>query len=277
MTRQRRLPLACLFSITCRRLWPIWPALLLIACRPLDVREPTAVPVVLSTTATLIGPTPTAVVLALRPTPVAQMPTCEHPYYPLRQGATWTYLITGTLLPDEQRQVVTELINTGGTTAVTIQTIGITATQALCTSTGLFFQAYPTFTGVVNHAIAETTHAEGAFLPPEGQLTPGAMWHTYYNLRSPLTRVIDGVAQTVVLTTSIRLTFEVIDTERVTTPAGVFDTLKINLHTTAHLSLSHQPEIDYDQVLWFARGVGLVKSTFLNTGRTIELTQYHVP
>src|SRR5262245_40303187 len=70
-------------------------AALLGACGAPTSPAATSTPVAIAPSATVPAPTPTLVVLTplASATPVVEAPACENPYYPLRQGASWTYTL----------------------------------------------------------------------------------------------------------------------------------------------------------------------------------------
>lgn len=249
---------------------------------------PSAVSAQLSAAATAAAPATTAAPAATTP-PVTSAPlsvsggsgACDNPYYPLRQGATWTYTVTGLDKPAEQTQTVTKVEN--GSAEITLQTGTITVKNPVdCTAEGLKFGNLPSITSQTGNLNAELTavSSEGVYLPRADRLVPGAQWDAHYVLKGK----ISMAQQAIDVTEDVKLHFEVVGSEKVTVPAGTFDALKIKQHLTIDIQMANAPASvppgSFDQFVWFARDVGMVKtSVSLPESRdlTTELKSYNIP
>ncbi|MEX2029511.1 MAG: hypothetical protein WD906_00855 [Anaerolineales bacterium] len=134
--------------------------LCLVGCGPIA----TATPLPTSTPSPTATPTPT-----VTPTPVwTAQSACDHPYFPLRQGARWAYT---SKLPEGPAtlEVIVNLV-TGDLQRATAETTDYTYH---CDATGLTYSA-PNF-------IAGTVRTlGGVLLPPVDQLTLGSSWDYVY-------------------------------------------------------------------------------------------------
>lgn len=247
------------------------------------VEPPTSVPSELPTSApvateaapeTIVAPT------AMVSPPATGSTACNNAYYPLRQGATWTYTIAGMTAPIEQVHTITSVQD--ATVELTIQTGGTVAiTQITCTDEGLKFGSLPSISsqgGLTGQF--ETQSVEGSYLLASDRMVPGATWDTRYVIVGKMT----VGQQELAITQEVTLHSQVIGSESVTVAAGTFDALKIAqqliLNTTAQGAPMAMPAITIDQQSWYAHDVGLIKSTTTMSGvppSSTELKSYTLP
>lgn len=219
--------------------------------------------------------------------PVAGAGFCANAYYPVREGATWTYSSTGG--PAGGRgftDTITSVRDDGFTLTSKFGTL--TRTQEWsCTADGLVAMqlggaALSIFEPDTMQVNLDVSHVSGVTFPSEIQ--PGDSWQHALDfsgkvaLRGHETDA-KGDAQS---------SFTAVGYEKVTVPAGTFDALKIHVDTTFHL-VSNFSGVDvpftfttpYDY--WFVQGVGWVKASGKGTvdddsfTETIELQSYSIP
>jgi hypothetical protein len=192
-------------------------------------------------TATLApSPTPTA---TLPPAPVAES-ACDHPYLPLRLGATWFYEPT----LGEGPNIVTVTVNTvqGDTQSATAET---TEYAYQCDANGLTYSGLRLPVGVI-------TNLSGVFLPPADQLAPGYTWnYAYYsNIAAPPSGLI---------TTTVYLTSTVVSADPVTFNGETYPGLQVFVEAVSVTEASGvfpvQNQVAYTFTRVLAQGVGLVE------------------
>jgi hypothetical protein len=204
--------------------------------------------------------------------------SCDHPFFPLREGATWSYRISGVGQGLEQTQTVT---NVAGATAELAISIGVTTTanRIECTAAGLRFSAFPGGISQLQPGDGvqfETAESEGVHLLPADQLVPGATWDARYALEGKLT----AAGQESPISYDLAIHFEVVGGEQVSVPAGPFEALKVRQQLRAVSQAANSPPVELEQFAWYARDVGLVKTSVLLTHTdavVTELKSYNIP
>ena len=197
---------------------------------------------------------------------------CDHPYFPLRAGATWTYtgrtgesIITVTSVDgdlDNAAATLTKVVQ--GITDITTVTCGPDGIRSDSTSGDILglswqFEFGPNW---------ERTEVTGFWLLPANELIPGARWssHSAFANAQGRTSARDQ-EHTVAGIESIVLDGQTVEALRVDVTLG-YDA---NLDTSGNASE------------WFVRRVGLVKSEahLITSGvtgdNTVELKTYSVP
>lgn len=256
-----------------------------------------------------VGTRWTLAALALATIPAAARAECPHPYMPLRTGATWVYLMSWTgSTPGPVKRILTTRV-----TSVEVkgdgQVVRMTNTESVstgkgddrivgrseqvfkCTPDGIVAALEP---GVVKRCpgnastCAEGTQVpsdteilsnEGVLLPPSVALNPGQSWRQRLSYRvNPPSSALGSPASGLV--GSRESTETVATNERITTPAGAMDTVKVTSEETVvvpHLAQAtppggSQPGRTRKSSSWYARGVGLVR--FADDAHTTELLSY---
>jgi hypothetical protein len=197
---------------------------------------------------------------------------CDHPYLPLRLGATWTYagrtgdsIITVTGVDGDQDNATATLTKVvqgiTDVTTVTCGPVGIRSDSTTGDVLGLSwqFEFGPSW---------ERTEVSGFWLLPYSQLIPGARWSSHSAFASAQGRTsARDQEHTVAGIESIPLDGQPVEALRVDMTLG-YDA---NLDTSGNASE------------WFVRGIGLVKSEaqITTSGVTgdnnLELMSYSVP
>lgn len=247
--------------------------------------DTTSVPGAGGTELTSTAEIPTATVGA--EAPAASEGQCANPYYPVREGATWTYSSTGGPSGGYSfTDTITSVRDDGFT--LTTQFDQLTRTQEWgCSAEGLVaLQLGGTSAATLNTDQMQVTfdvgNVSGVTYPK--QVNPGDTWQ--HALEFTAKMVVGG--QNIDATGDAHSSFQAVGNESVTVPAGTFDALKIHVDTTININgnfngvsfpVSFTAPYDY----WFVQGVGWVKAT--GTGdisgqsfnETIELQSYNIP
>jgi hypothetical protein len=181
-----------------------------------------------------LAPTPT-------PAPVYAPPSaCDHPYLPLRGGASWTYTMAGgdSSLPDTTTVIAVQ----GDTQTATAETNDYVYE---CDSLGIRYSISGNGHGTVKNI-------SGVYLPPAESLALGFVWNYDYEI------VYDFAPNTAGPIT--HLTCTVIGTEPVTLNEVTYEGLQIRVEVVNELPpvLADQGPVEYSYDLVLARGVGLV-------------------
>lgn len=219
--------------------------------------------------------------------PVAGSGLCANAYYPVREGATWTYQSSGGPLGGYGFTDTITAVREDGFT-LTSQFDDLTRTQEwACRTEGLVaLQLGGTSAATLNSQDMQLTldvgNVSGVTFPSE--IAPGDQWE--HALEFTGTMNVGG--QEIEANGSARSTFNAIGNESVTVPAGTFDAIKIRVDSTININGVFQGvavpvTISSPYDYWFVQGVGWVKAS--GTGdvggesfsETIELQSYNIP
>ena len=219
--------------------------------------------------------------------PVAGQGLCTNLYYPVRQGATWTYKSTGGPAGEYS---FTDTVTSAREDGFTLSTqIGdITRTQEwVCTAEGLAaLQLGGAPAAMLNsqniQLNLDISNATGVTFPI--QLNPGDQWQQTMDVQGNVTMM----NQEAEATGNAQMNFSAIGNESVTVPAGTFDALKVAVNVTLNVDATYEGitlpvSFSGDYTYWFAPNVGWVKAS--GTGNvlgssfsdTTELQSYSIP
>lgn len=238
--------------------------------------QTTATIAVAEATATLAGSTP-----------VAGQGLCTNVYYPVRQGATWTYKSTGGPAGEYSfMDTITSARENGFT--LTTQIGDLTRTQEwTCNADGLAaLQLGGAPAAMLNsqniQLNLDISNATGVTFP--SQINPGDEWQQTMNVTGNVTMM----NQEADATGNAQMNFSAMGNESVTVPAGTFDALKVAVDVRLNVDATYEGitlpvSFSGEYTYWFAPGVGWVKSS--GTGNvlgssftdTTELQSYSIP
>lgn len=214
---------------------------------------------------------------------------CDNPLYPVRQGASWTYLTTGSPSGDFS---YTDTISEVRADEFTLSTqfTGLVRTQEwACEPDGLKALEMGG-AGAAASISTQGTTAEfassdvtGLSLPKE--ITPGMQWQYSLNMTGVTPMPGDQNAQS---TGTYNLTMQEMGKETVTTPAGTFEAVKFQSTSLIQITADFQGvqvpvTMKGSSLIWYAPSVGFIKSVensdFGGTPYTIttELQSYSIP
>lgn len=209
--------------------------------------------------------------------------SCVNPYYPVREGSTWNYQLTGSMLPSYTFTDTITAIHNGGFT-LTSEFDGSSHTQEwVCTPEGLV--ALQMGGGVSTKGInlkAETQNASGVMYPVE--INPGDTWQYTLDFTGTM-EMASGSGDAI---GSIRSDYTALGTDSVTVPAGTFNALKVQVVTTFDANVNFQGivapvKFTTTSMSWYAEGTGWVKTessgdfSGQSSLETIELQWYNLP
>ena len=216
-------------------------------------------------------------------TPVIEIGSCANPYYPVREGSTWNYMSTSTVVPGYSFTDTITNVRDGGYT-LTSKFDSLTRTQEwACTPEGLVaLQMGGGLSMTGTNLKVETQSASGVTYPAE--MNAGDTWQ--YKL--DFTGKMDIAGQSGDSTGSTQSSFTALGSESVTVPAGTFDAMKVQTITTFNANVSFQGvtvpvTFTSTTISWYAEGVGWVKSESAGDfagqafTETIELQWYNIP
>ena len=213
--------------------------------------------------------------------------TCANEYYPVLQGATWTYESTGGPAGDYRFTDTISVVKDGGFT-LTSQFGDLAYTQDWnCLEEGLSArQPGGSIAAILRTQDLtfpfEVKQMDGVTLP--SALVIGDEWQHAINFEGKMEiagepATAEGTAHT---------TYKVLDKDSISVPAGSFETLRIQVDTNLDVTIKVQglsvpASFSGSYTYWYARGIGLVKAegqgSIASTSftETIELQSYNIP
>ena len=219
--------------------------------------------------------------------PVAGAGLCANAYYPVREGATWTYQSTGGPVGSYGfTDTITSVREDGFT--LTTQFDELTRTQDwACRTEGLVaLQLGGTSAATLNSQDMQLTldvsNVSGVTFPAE--ISAGDQWQHALEFTGKMV----VASQEIEATGNAQTSFTTIGVESVTVPAGTFEAMKIRVDSTINItgifqgvSLPITVSSPYDY--WFVQGGGWVKASGEGDvgdesfTETIELQSYSIP
>jgi hypothetical protein len=235
---------------------------------------------------------PTSTSLQPGQPPTADSPSsvsgeCSNTYYPVVEGATWSYAVTGG--PDGPTSYTDTIGSIDGDSFVLTTTLGdITRTQRWsCTADGLvaldFGGGSATLAVSDVHMEFDTTDTTGVTLP--AHISPGDTWSQTFTIEG--TQDFTGDQSTDV-TGDVKYDSTASRVETTTVPAGDFDALRVEATNSMDLTVKTSGmtvpmSVSGTLVNWYAPGVGYVRSVEktnvfgVDVEITTELTSYNIP
>lgn len=212
---------------------------------------------------------------------------CANAYYPVREGATWSYKSIGSPVGDYSfTDTITSVREDGFT--LTSQFEDVTRTQEwACKLEGLVaLQLGGPSAATLNTQDVQlnltVNNVSGVTFPSE--IITGNEWQHMLEFEGEL----DIAGTLAEATGGAESNFSALGTESVTVPAGTFDAMKVQVDSTITINATFQGismpvAFSGTYAFWFARGVGWVKAS--GTGEAvgtsftemIELQSYDIP
>ena len=212
---------------------------------------------------------------------------CSNMYYPVREGATWTYKNTGGPAGEFSfTDTVTSVREDGFTLTSQLDDSSWTQEWA-CQQEGLVALQLGGAPAVTLNAQGvrldlEISNVSGVTFPKE--ITAGDQWqhNLEFDGQVEMSRQ-SGDAQGTAVTS-----FTAIGNETITVPAGTFEAMKIQVEPTLNINVGYggfslPVTVGGTYTYWFVQNIGWVKA--IGTGNfagqtvaeTIELQSYHIP
>ena len=219
--------------------------------------------------------------------PAAGEGLCANTYYPVREGATWSYQSTGSPAGAYAfTDTITPIREDGF--SLSSRFGDLTRTQEwACKPEGLVaLQLGGTSAATLNtqnmQLNLEVKNVSGVTYPSE--INVGDQWQHNLDFEGKMSVANqEGSA-----TGNAQTNFNAIGNENVTVPAGTFDALKIQIDTTLNINVSVQGisvpvKFSGSYSYWFVKDVGWVKASGTGSmagtsfNETIELQSYNIP
>jgi hypothetical protein len=198
---------------------------------------------------------------------------CDHPYFPMRTGATWTF-------STNNGPVTWSISSVSGDQTAAEAVMAFTSGQATgnynwqCGPAGIESYDFGQIGSQGTNLQMTVSNQSGAWLPPVDQLVPGATWDSSYTLQ-----IVDnsagGAGDTV--TETFTQHFTLVGTEQHDVAGQSMPVLHIE--ATANTDISTVGSFASHSTYLFARGVGPVMftSAVASTSSTSTLTSYNIP
>jgi hypothetical protein len=198
---------------------------------------------------------------------------CDHPYFPMREGATWTYVSAAGL----QTARVTDVVGDQNSATATMMRDGAEPLTWYCNPTGLMTNTLPDGEQVfgLDPQINgwEWLSSSGAWLLPARQLAPGVQWTfgmSFQDNDQMGTGGMIGVVEFAQALTSVRF-------EEVRFGGEVAEALRVDstFEVTAMGNAAPGGAVTY----WYVRGVGLIRLEFARASQSamFVLQGYELP
>lgn len=235
---------------------------------------PTAVPAAPPTETPTATPEPT---VAPEPTEAAATASgpCFNTFFPIVDGASWTYNTTGAGASTYTRSVA-DVSDDGFTLTHTTGGSSIPLSfDYTCNEGGLVSSTLGGLPSMAGFSL-EVTSFSGANFPPADQWEVGASWSASYTVEG--TGTVEGID--VAVNGEITTAYEIVSEESVEVPAGTFDAYKVDSTLTQRLNMSmggvSMPmEMAISSSDWYVEGIGQVKTmTYGDFASTTELVSY---
>ena len=202
---------------------------------------------------------------------------CDHPYFPLRQGATWSFSSEGYSYSWTVSAVSGDLNNATATFVMAFEG-GSTSFEWTCSSDGVYSYDVGTFTADALGTIGNysVTSQSGARFPPADELEAGSSWTSEYT--TTFETSVEGFSTT--FTTQIQESHSAGALQSLATGLGTFDAIPISTTTTSTSTTDFGSfSSASSSVCWFARGVGMLSCDSDSEGFSshVELVSYSVP
>ena len=202
---------------------------------------------------------------------------CDHPYFPLRQGAQWNYSYDGTPATWNVVAVSGDRTAATATVVMTFESGSITYKWD-CGADGIFH--YQTgvfdFSELGGSIEIELSSRSGSPLPPPEAFVPGATWTSAYTMS--MTMSAEGA--TFDITNDIEETYTAGELQERTTALGTFEVIPItSIGTVTTTSFGGAFTNTSNSTCWFAVGIGWLGCTTVSAGETSvsELLSYSIP
>lgn len=212
-----------------------------------------------------------------RPGGPAAATACDHPYLPVRPGASWTYSGEGVNYnlrvnsvsgdPDSARADVVSSFPEGSVTL-----------EWSCSGGGISFTQLGAFSvdDVAGVGKFEIFDQSGNTLLPAGEFMPGASWTSEHSMAYSV-----GIADfESAFSTHTSESHSAGSPQTITTPAGTFEAIPVTTEgTTTTSGQFAMGGSSYTSVVYYAEGVGIVRIESFSEGFgiTLDLESYFVP
>jgi hypothetical protein len=200
---------------------------------------------------------------------------CDHPYFPLRPGATWTY--SG---PVEFTWHVDSVSGNqqSATATVTMDfSDGSFTTEWQCSPNGIL---YSEMSGLMSAGLPGSidlsmVSTSGVTLPSASILTSGGSWNSSYTMGVGID--VPGLSGSYGMQSSE--SHQAGTPQTLTTGLGTFDVVPVTSSGTLSMSGLADFDTEFTSTIWYAKGVGVVRIESSSGGESalLDLQSYNVP
>lgn len=203
---------------------------------------------------------------------------CDHPYFPLRAGASWTYASSDGF---DYSWTVSSV--SGDLSSATAQVTmdfdgGSLAFEWTCDSQGVLFYQLGAVTADDLGAVAsfEITSSSGAPLPSAEILESGASWNNNYTMSYE----VGAAGFSTAFTSTVQESHSAGVPDTLSTALGEFEAIPVSGNATSTTSSDFGNfTVSWSNTCWYGYGVGLLRCESSGEGfsNTSELASYTVP
>lgn len=198
---------------------------------------------------------------------------CDHPYFPIREGASWSYQTSSPGFAPYSYQQSLHSVSAERFTMVTVFDDVTQEVTWTCDESGLTSTEYGSSSPGISF---ETLSVSGVTMPPASEWRVGTEWENSFEVQGSMTQ--QGV--TMALAGAITTKNRIVSQEQVTVAAGSFTAYKVESQSAMRLTsnvmgMMIPMNFDVTSWAWYAEGVGLVKTEA--EGSLTELTAYSIP
>jgi hypothetical protein len=150
---------------------------------------------------------------------------CDHPYFPLREGAHWDYSYDGIPATWDVTSVTGDLEAATATVVIETEGVGITYTWD-CGADGIFYYQSGVFdiSELGGSFEAQLTSHTGSPLPPPEAFVPGASWTSAYTMT--MSFEVEGVGFEII--NDVEEIYTAGELQEMTTAAGTFEVIPVS-------------------------------------------------
>lgn len=203
---------------------------------------------------------------------------CSHPYYPIKQDASWTYQLSGQF-PDTFTRTILAA-SADGFTDQDVFGAGTIRTGEWRCENGNLISLTPgggtSATVAAGGDVTEFTTLSNKGISIGADFSAGQSWSQEIQYEGS-----QDISGTIITSNNtVTINCAVVGEEAVTVPAGTFQTVRVDCTNQFIIKVQgNEIVIDGATTSWFAQGVGMVKSDGAGGGydALIELTAYQIP
>ncbi|MGA9192212.1 MAG: hypothetical protein WBZ24_10800 [Anaerolineales bacterium] len=200
---------------------------------------------------------------------------CDHPYFPLRPGASWSY--GGPVPFTWQVDSVSGNQQSASATISIDFSDGSFSTEWQCSPSGIL---YTEMSGLAGAGIPggidlKLVSTSGVTLPSTSMLTSGASWNSSYTMGLGID--VPGFSGSYGMQTSE--SHQAGSPQSLTTDLGTFDVVPVTSSGTLSMTGLTDFNTDFTSTIWYAKGVGVVRIESSGAGESavLDLQSYNIP
>jgi hypothetical protein len=207
---------------------------------------------------------------------------CDHPYFPVRPGASWTYsLSSGRSYTWRVTGVSGDLRSATASVLYTYDDTDIGTYDWACTSEGITYFPLAAFVGgffLLDDYDIRMTHQSGASILTAGQLASGATWDGAYTVDYWLGQACDTFSVSI----SASETYTAGALQSLSHPLGVFEVIPVTTNGTSTVMGHCETEQTnrYTSITSYAKGIGIIRreiTSECDNDCSIQLTSFSAP